>query len=573
MVLITIFNRRYLAANKRFSRWKSSKSKIIKQSFCLALLSCSWLTSVLVLPATSAERISFTYGAFGEFYISIDDLETFARTGKITSSFAYYADRFSPQDLVKLRDLLNRSFDVSVVTTSIFLNLPIGKQLTKEIGSIIDSPLKVSQPALRASLILAAAEPDGLTILNVLRLYSTKTLRLNSRQIFKAVDEATKLLTQTERVFQALEQEAKSQIEIVNSARLKALKDLSQPEKHQWRKEYISIDLKRGKAAPRKIEGVVYLPLSKDRPVPLVAIAPGLNTDWHNFTYIAKHLASHGFGVAALNFPSTNAKRINAVLNGLDTPPSDNEWVEQPKVVTQLLDEIERKSKNDPAWQGKLDLQRVGIIGQSLGGYTAMAIAGAKVDWQHLRQKCQESNSLEQIDLNPSLLWQCQSSYAVAPNTNLQDKRVVAAIAINPVTTPIFSNSGINKLESPLMIVTGEKDRFAPALDEQIKPFTELLGIEKYLILIEDSTHFSFIGAGSSQDIELSPEIIGFDPAIARSYLKTLSVAFFQTHLAQQNQFRFYLTESYLKTISKQPLSINLLRFLTKERLEELIED
>ena len=571
--MITTFNRRYLAANKLFSHWKSSKSKIIKRSFCLALLSCSWLTSVLVLPATSAERISFTYGAFGEFYISIDDLETFARTGKITSSFAYYADRFSPQDLVKLRDLLNRSFDVSVVTTSIFLNLPIGKQLTKEIGSIIDSPLEVSQPALRASLILAAAEPDGLTILNVLRLYSTKTLRLNSRQIFKAVDEATKLLTQTERVFQALEQEAKSQIEIVNSARLKALKDISQPEKHQWRKEYISIDLKRGKAAPRKIEGVVYLPLSKDRPVPLVAIAPGLNTDWHNFTYIAEHLASHGFGVAALNFPSTNAKRINAVLNGLDTPPSDNEWVEQPKVVTQLLDEIERKSKNDPAWQGKLDLQRVGIVGQSLGGYTAMAIAGAKVDWQHLQQKCQESNSLEQIDLNPSLLWQCQSSHAVAPKTDLQDKRVVAAIAINPVTNPIFSKSGINKLESPLMIITGEKDRFAPALDEQIKPFTELSKIEKYLVLIGDSTHFSFIGVGNSQDIKLPPEIIGFDPAIARSYLKTLSVAFFQTHLTQQNQFRSYLTESYLKTISKQQSSINLLRFLTEEKLEELIED
>ena len=537
------------------------------------LLSCSWLTSAWVLPATSAERISFTYGAFGEFYISIDDLETFARTGAITSSFAYYADRFNPEDLVKLRNLLNRSFDVSVVTTSIFLNLPIGKQLTKEIGSIINSPLKVSQPALRASLILAAAEPDGLTILNVLRLYSTKTLRLNTRQIFKAVDEATKLLTQTEQVFQALEQEANSQIEIINSRRLKALEDISQPGDSQWRQEYVSIDLKRGKAAPRKIEGVVYLPLSNERPVPLVAIAPGLNTNWHNFTYIAEHLASYGFGVAALNFPSTNAERINAVLNGLDTPPSDNEWVEQPKVITKLLDEIERRSKIDPQWQGKFDLQRVGVIGQSLGGYAAMAIAGAKVDWQHLRQKCQESNSLEQIDLNPALLWQCQSSQAVAPKTNLQDKRVVAAIAINPVTTPIFSKFGINKLKSPLMIVTGEKDRFAPALDEQIEPFTELLGIEKYLVSIEDSTHFSFIGEGNSQDIELSPEIIGFDPATARSYLKTLSVAFFQTHLAQQNQFRLYLTKSYLKTISKQPLSINLLRSLTKERLEELIED
>ena len=566
-----IFNKPYLVANRLFSRRKLSKSKRIKHGFCLALFSCSWLTSVWILPATSADRISFTYGVFGEFYISIEDLETFAETGEITSSFAYYANRFERADLIQLRNLLNRSFDISVVTTSIFLNLPIGKQLTQEIGLIIDSPMKVSQPALRAALILAAAKPDGLTILNVLRLYSTKTLRLNTRQIFKAINEASKLLTQTEKAFQALETEAKNQIEIISSRKLKALKDISQSGQNKWRKEYISINLE-SEATPRKIEGVVYLPQSK-RPAPLVVIAPGLNTDWHNFTYIAEHLASYGFGVAAFNFPGTNAERINAVLKGLDTPPSDNEWVEQPKVITQLLDEIEGKTKIDPAWQGKLDLKRVGVVGQSLGGYTAMAIAGARVNWRHLQQKCRESESLEQIDLNPSLLWQCQSSQAIAPQTDLQDTRIVAAIAINPVTKPIFSELGIGKLKLPIMIISGEKDRFAPALDEQIEPFTELLASEKYLVLVNNSTHFSFIGEGKSTDIELPAEIIGFDPTVTRSYLKTLSVAFFQTHLAQQKQFKLYLTESYLKIISKQPSAINVLRSLSKERLEESIED
>ena len=524
----------------------------------LALLSCGLLADVLILPAVSAERISFNYGVLGEFYISIADLEIFAREGKITPSFAYYANRVSEENLAELKDLLNRHFNVSQVTANIFLNLPIGKQLVREVSSIIDSPAKVSQPALRGAIVLAAARPEGLTILNVLRLYSTKTLKLDTDKIITAVEEATKILADTERVFIALERQATIDAETSNSQNINNSADLIKSGSKQWRREFLAID--------PNIEGVVYLPVATSKPAPLVVIAPGLNTDWQNFTYTAKHLASYGFGVAAVNFPGTNAKRVNAVLNGLDTPPPDNQWVEQPKVITRLLDEIERKSQNDTRWQGKLDLQRVGVIGQSLGGYTAMAVAGAKIDWQHLQRKCQQFQSSEQINFNPSLYWQCQGTDAKSspPDTDLQDERIVATIAVNPVTNPVFSKQGMSQMRSPIMIITGDQDLFAPALDEQIEPFTWLPEKDKYLVLVKNSTHFSFIGEGDSSD-PLPPQIIGLNPAIARTYLKVLSVAFFQTYLARENEFEPYLTESYLKSISKQQLPINLLRSLSSD--------
>ena len=349
----------------------------------------------------------------------------------------------------------------------------------------------------------------------------------------------------------------------------------------------------------------MYLPVDTSKPAPLVVIAPGLNIDWQNFAYLAKHLASHGFGVATVNFPGSDAKRIDAILNGLDIPPADNQWVEQPKVVTWLLDEIENKSKSDPSWQGKLNLQKVGIVGQSLGGYTAMAVAGAKVDWQHLQRECIKLKNPEQINLNPSLYLECQGATASPPNTDLQDKRVVAAITINPVANPVFSKRGMNQLESSLMIVAGDKDLFAPALDEQIKPFSWLPDIDKYLVLVKNSTHFSFIGKEDSNKTELPSQIVGFEPAIARSYLKVLSIAFFKSNLAQQlhprqslqrvidhgaykgqdtitptappqragSQFKSYLTETYVKSISKQPLPINLLRSLEPSQLKQLIEE
>ena len=560
-----------LVVSQLFSRSTWKKLRKLGQASSIALFSCSFLTSAWILPAVSAERIAFSYGIFGEFYISIEDLETFARTGEITSSLAYYADRFSEENLAELRNLLNRHFDINQVTASVFLNLPIGKELIQELDLIIDSPAKVSQPALRAALILAAAEPEGLTILNVLRLYSTKTLKLNTDRIAEAVDKATNLLADTERVFKTLQEE--QGVAVDNSVEINTSVDLSNLGSMKWRKEDLTIKPVGNEPSSRPIKGVVYLPVATDKPAPLVVIAPGLNTDWQNFEYIAQHLASYGFGVAALNFPGTNAQRVNAVLNGLDTPPLDNQWVLQPKVVTRLLDEIERKTQSDSQWQGKLNMQKVGMIGQSLGGYTTMAIAGAKVDWQHLQQECRTIGSPERIDLNPALYWQCQGAANSIPNTDLQDERIVAAIAINPVTNPVFSKSGMERLKTPLMMIAGDKDLFAPALDEQLKPFSWLSEIDKYLVLVKNSTHFSFIKGDDSNKIGLPLQIADDDPALARSYLEVLSVAFFKIYLAKQREFAPYLTEPYIESISKQTLPINLLRSLDSDRLKEIIKD
>ena len=130
----------------------------------------------------------------------------------------------------------------------------------------------------------------------------------------------------------------------------------------------------------------------------------------------------------------------------------------------------------------------------------------------------------------------------------------------------------MNQLKSPIAIVTGDKDLFAPALDEQIKPFTWLPNIDKYLVIVKNSTHFSFISEENSDRTELSSPIVNDDPAQARSYLRVFSVAFFKTYLAEQKDFKFYLTQKYFKSINKQQLPINLLRYLNADRLTRIAE-
>ena len=68
------------------------------------------------------------------------------------------------------------------------------------------------------------------------------------------------------------------------------------------------------------------------------------------------------------------------------------------------------------------------------------------------------------------------------------------------------------------------------------------------------------------QEIQL-PQMLESNFALSSLYLKVLSVAFFKTYLAEQPEFKPYLTESYLKILSQQP-SINLLRSLDSNQLK-----
>ena len=100
-----------------------------------------------------------------------------------------------------------------------------------------------------------------------------------------------------------------------------------------------------------------------------------------------------------------------------------------------------------------------------------------------------------------------------------------------------------------------------------LEPFAWLPNTNKYLVMVKNSTHFSFIGE-ETEEIGASSETVDSNLVLARSYLKVLSVAFFKTYLAKQQEFEPYLTESYLNSLSKQPLPIDLLRSLDVSQLE-----
>lgn len=529
-------------------------------------------TLMTATPGLGAERISFFYPPFGEFSLSVKSLELFAKEGKINSELDFYASRANPQQLSQLRDLLQQRFSVTPTLVSQVTYSPIGQQVLQRLGELIltDSH-RNGFYALRGSLILAAADPQGLTVVNVLRKFPGDTLRLNFTEGLRIVSDLSELFKSRDEVVGVVQKEAIA--EAANSTVDFSQKpDLRSPGKFRWNKKSLTLD---DSSRDRHLPVDLYLPTTSQNsgetsssPYPLIIISHGVAEDRSTFVYLAEHLASYGFAVAVLEHPGSNAKRVQQYFVGLAAAPNAKEFINRPLDIKFLLDELQRLEKSDASLQGKLNFQQVGIIGHSFGGYTALALAGAKINFDQLHHDCDPNTSF-----NLSLLLQCQATDLPQRDYQLTDDRIKVAIAINPIDSSIMGEREIRKIKIPIMLVGGSQDIFAPPVSEQIRPFTWLADPNKYLVLVENATHFSAIAEPTPENdvLPVPPALLGPNRTAFYSYIKALSVAFLETHLLNHPEYKSYLQPSYAKFISQPPLNLSLLRSESNEKLIQAV--
>lgn len=522
---------------------------------------------VIATPTIAAEKIYINYGPF-EVSLPISALELYAREGTINADLQQIAAYLPPDQMQQFREILQSRVSVTPVAVAQFLYSPQGEILLQRLGEIVQTPSRQSGfYAIRAALILAAADPEGLSLLKVLEKFPTASLRINSAKGFENIEQLTGLIRQTETAITAVEQQALAQqnAEIAANNQNLALVanphrtrlDIRQAGNFTWEKSSFElIDPQRDRRFPVDL----YLPRSSGK-VPLVVISHGLGGSRSSFDYLARHLASYGFAVAVPEHPGSNAEQIQALINGLASevaPPE--ELIDRPLDIQRLLDYLSKTYGN------RLNMQQVGVLGQSFGGYTALALAGANLNFERLQESCNP----DRLSLNLSLLLQCRATVLAAETDVLQDQRISAAIAINPITSTLFGPTEMAKIQVPILMVASSDDSIAPALPEQIEPFTWLTPRYKYLALLKNGSHFSTIAesAAGGGVFQIPASAVGPDPTIAFAYLRALTLAFFKVHLAQESQYQQYLTASYAQSISQGPLPLTLIQSLSMEQLK-----
>jgi predicted dienelactone hydrolase len=514
-------------------------------------------------PALGAERIYVTYGPV-EVSVPIESLALFAKEGQIDSNLDGFAQYANESQLAEIRSALQAKAEISQVTIAQFLYTPQGEVLLRRLGRLIQT--KARQPgfyAIRAALILAASDPEGLTIVNVLRKFPTYGIRIDLARGLGIANELTSLINRSNQTIAGVAQlsEAQAALEPTIPPAVRLQPQLPGP--YTWKKSSVTLT---SPNRDRTFNMDIYLPQRSRQPAPVVVISHGLGSDRISFQYLARHLASYGFAVAVPEHPGSNAQQIQNLVTGRTNELAEPaEFINRPLDIKDLLDYLTKLSTTDPAYQGQLDLQRVGVIGQSFGGYTALALAGAGINFAQLENDCQ----LENETWNLSLLLQCRARGLERNQYNFSDPRIKAAIAINPIVSSILGDTNLSQIKIPVMLIAGSADTVAPALLEQIQPFTWLTSPNKYLVVMNNGTHFSTIEE-SPQSLFLPPaEAIGPEPALARRYLSGLSLAFMESYLNNKSNFRPYLQPSYALSISGDTLGLRILRSLTPQQLQQ----
>lgn len=542
------------------SLWKNWTSILSKNSL---LLVASMLLPTLGVSNSviAAKRVYVSYSAL-ELSISVASLEKYANKGVVNPELAIYQQYLQPKQFQELQKILRTPIKASPIVLSQFLYTPQGEFLLRRLAEVIQPKSTATKPGfsvLRTALIAATAEPEGLTLLNLLRKYPTNDIYINLTRSLAIAGELEKIIKETHQAIAVVTQKSQTEATTIShSVSVSQLPDLSHQGKIQSHKQTLKFfDSQRH----RLLSTDVYLPQVQNS-APVIVISHGLGSDSSNFQYLATHLASYGFAVVVPNHPGSNAQKVRSLVNEQTNDViSAKEFYDQPLDVTFILNQLETHHQ----LKRRLNLQQVGVFGQSLGGYTALALAGAKINFEQLQKDCR-------LDLlhqtwNMSLLFQCQAltlQNSPGRNYTLQDPRVKAAIAVNPITSSIFGKAGLNQIKTPVMIVSSSEDTIAPALYEQILPFSWLTNSQKYLVMLVGGTHFTTIGNANpaSQQVALPQDVVGDAPQ-AQRYMNMLSLPFWQTYIAGKSGYKPYLSAAYAKKISHQSLGLSIIQSLT----------
>jgi predicted dienelactone hydrolase len=170
--------------------------------------------------------------------------------------------------------------------------------------------------------------------------------------------------------------------------------------------------------------------LSTDAPVaegeyPLAILSHGSGGSPLVYRQLAAHLARGGFIVAAPEHPGNN-RNDNRLADALEN------FEGRPRHVSLAIDGV----LNDIELGPHIARQRIAMIGHSLGGYTALAVAGGVPRFPY------NSDNVVNVKADP---------------------RVKALVLLAPATPWYFAEGSLANVGVPILILTAEHDGFTPS--------------------------------------------------------------------------------------------------------------
>ena len=207
--------------------------------------------------------------------------------------------------------------------------------------------------------------------------------------------------------------------------------------------------------------------------LPLLVFSHGLGGDQHSMTYLTENLASKGYVVAAIDHRDRPEQPLadrqlafaNVVLNRAH---------DQREVIRFL---IERADSANAGYAAMIDVEAIGLLGYSMGGFGALGTAGAGYG--------SASPLLQRLPAEALALLQT-SDAAIA-------EAIDAVVTIAPwggqAPLRVWEPQALAEIEAPLLMIVGDQDDVVGYGDGARWIFEHLSGSDRRLLVYRNARH------------------------------------------------------------------------------------
>lgn len=213
-------------------------------------------------------------------------------------------------------------------------------------------------------------------------------------------------------------------------------------------------------------------------PAPLIVMNHGSGGSGEGMAWLGVELVRHGAIVIAADHPGSSG-------GDPERPELLQIW-HQPQEVGQMLDAILASP-----WGARIDPQRIAVVGFSLGGTAALSLAGGRLDFQRFPRFC-ESHDDGACRAFRSRFASLDAGFFKQANADLREARIRAAVAIAAGLTESLTESSLQGLKTPVLLISGERDGQLPPATH-VKPILGWLPTHSRYVEIQQAWHFSFL--------------------------------------------------------------------------------
>lgn len=268
---------------------------------------------------------------------------------------------------------------------------------------------------------------------------------------------------------------------------------------------------------------------------PLVLLSHGTGGAALQMMWLGHNLASRGYIVAAVNHHGNTAAEGRYVPQGFLLP-----W-ERARDLTAVLDKL----LADPVFGPRIDRERIGAAGFSLGGYTVIAAAGGRFSPLEFRSFCGSPRRDFTCEPQPEFpdapkLFEGLRKADPAVRESLRhagdsfrDKRIKRVFAIAPALGGGFTKAGLGEVRVPVLIVVGQADKVTPPATNA-RRYADLIKGARLIILPGEVGHYTFLAECNARGkavLDICRDGEAVDRAAVHRQVAQLAFEFFEQSL------------------------------------------